>query len=421
MINGQGQTPRYVYQIDGDWGPHWGAIPGGNVTSHTVTGLDTFNNSYTFRIRAESDAGNSWFTGNVASDKFRPATPTNLTATTIGPESVLLEWDAGDAGVGSDGEPIVPRYQYDIDGLWGDVPEVGATSHTVTGLDTVNNTYQFRVSALSGNARSWWTGYVTSELFPPPGITSVEITSDPGADGFYVAGDTIEVVVTFSEEYTVSVSPGAEGLPELELDLGGEPRTAELSRGSGARMVFAYVVQEGDEAPNGVALGANKLRAGDGTSIQGADGRDADLSHDAVPANAGHKVDTQAPTIVSVAITSDPGPDGVYSAGDLIDFTVVFSEEMVFDAAGLLEVEVGGSTVTLLQDLRLITGTDTVIFTYQVHVGDEDQDGVSVGANSLTLFGEDVSVRDVAGHDADLSHEAIPADPNHKVGEPGGL
>ena len=157
-VNGESQTPRYVYQIDGNWGPHWGAIPGGNVTSHIVTGLDTFNNNYTFRIRAENDAVNSWFTGHVTSDNFRPATPTNLTATTIDSESVLLEWEAQDAGVGSDGAPIVPRYQYDVDGLWGDVPEVGATSHTVTGLDTFNNTYQFRVSALSGNARSWWTG-----------------------------------------------------------------------------------------------------------------------------------------------------------------------------------------------------------------------------------------------------------------------
>ena len=128
-----------------------------------------------------------------------------------------------------------------------------------------------------------------------------------------------------------------------------------------------------------------------------------------------------APTIVSIAITSNAGPDGIYSTGDLIKFTVVFSEEMVFDAAGLLEVEVGGSTVTLLQDLRLSTGTDTVIFTHQVQVGDEDQDGVSVGANSLTLFGEDVSVRDAARNDADLSHDAVPADPNHKVGAPGGL
>ena len=521
MVNGESKTPRYVYQIDGNWGPNWGAIPGGNVTSHIVTGLDTANNSYTFRIRAESDAGNSWFTGNVTSDRFRPGvpgnlqavpigpysfrltweasdagtvngerqtpdyyeyevrgqreprkpipgdatsfdvtglptfertyqfrikavingasseftpywnagnwrpgTPTNLTATAISREAVVLEWEAGDAGVGRDGNPITPSYTYEIDGHWRDIPDAGVTSHTVTGLDTVNNTYQFRVRAISADVPSWFTGYVTSDLLPPPVIASVEITSDPGDDGFYFAGEIVEVAVTFSKDIIVSVSPDAEGgLPELELDLGGEPRTAEISGGSGARLVFAYVVQAGDEALNGVAVGANKLRVGDGISIQSEDGVEVDLSHDAVPADATHKVDALAPTIVSIAITSNPssGAADTYTTGEFIHFTVVFSEAMVFEAAGLLEVEVGGSTRILLEDLRHSTGSDTVVFTYQVQVGDEDQDGVSVGANSLTLFGENASVRDVAGHDADLSHDAIPADPNHRVNAPGGL
>ena len=388
-INGQSQTPRYVYQIDGDWGPHWGAIPGGNVTSHIVTGLDTANNSYTFRIRAESDAGNSWFTGNVTSDlfrpsvpgnfnavpigpesfrltweasdagivdgepqtpdyyeyeikeqsqrepnkpilgdatsfvvtglptfertyqfriravidgasseftpyynagNFRPGTPTNLTATTIDSESVLLEWEAQDAGVGSDGKPITPRYQYDVDGSWKDGPEPGATSYVVRTnahdgpLDTVNNTYQFRLSALSGEARSWWTGYVTSELWPVA-IESVQITSDPGEQGAYSAGDSIYVWIQFTGDVTVD---GDQQL-ELELDFDGTAKTAKFHACCPDNLWFRYVVQVGDEDLDGIAIGANSLSL-NGGSITGLNGVAVDISHDAIPADTKHRV-----------------------------------------------------------------------------------------------------------------------------------
>ena len=83
----------------------------------------------------------------------------------------------------------------------------------------------------------------------------------------------------------------------------------------------------------------------------------------------------------------------------------------------------GGSSVVLLNNPNLLHGADpnSVDFTYKVQVGDEDEDGVSVGANSLTKFSEDGSVRDAAGNDAGLSHGAVPADPNHRISAPGGL
>ena len=395
-VNGETQTPRYVYQIDGDWGPNWGAIPGGNVASHIVTGLDTFNNSYTFRIRAESEAGNSWFTGDVTSDRFRPRTPTNLTATSIGPESVLLEWEAQNAGVRSDGEPIVPRYQYDVDGIWGDVPEAGATSHVVTTdahgrLDTFNNTYQFRVSALSGNARSWWTGYVTSGNFRPATPTNLTAT-------------TIGPESVLLEWEAQDAGVGSDGepiTPRYQYDVDGlwgdVPEAGATS----------HVVDRLDTVNNTYEF---RLSA---------------LSEDARSWWTGYVTSELLPavSIASVEITSDPGDDATYRAGDTIRVSVRFTDEIRFDIPkgtewdAELKLDFDGTVKTAKIEGGLV---DTLGFSYEVQVGDEAADGIAIGANSLILNSLS-SIRGVNGGAVDISHDAIPADPNHRVGAPGGL
>ena len=63
-----------------------------------------------------------------------------------------------------------------------------------------------------------------------------------------------------------------------------------------------------------------------------------------------------------------------------------------------------------------------MFFVYDVQVGDVAPNGIAIDANKLTA-GDDGSIRGegAGGVDADLSHEAVPADPNHKVSAPGGL
>ena len=62
---------------------------------------------------------------------------------------------------------------------------------------------------------------------------------------------------------------------------------------------------------------------------------------------------------------------------------------------------------------------DNLWFRYVVQVGDEDLDGIAIGANSLSLNGG--SITGLNGQAADISHDAVPADPNHRVSAPGGL
>ena len=133
-------------------------------------------------------------------------------------------------------------------------------------------------------------------------ISSLAITSDPGDDDTYVVGDAIEVPVTFSEYVTIT------GTPLLELDFDGTAKTAGYRSASGASVVFSYIVALDESDADGIAIGADKLSLNEGT-IKDAAENDATLTHAAVAADSGHKVDAsghnRAHHFVPV-ITSDP-------------------------------------------------------------------------------------------------------------------
>lgn len=139
--------------------------------------------------------------------------------------------------------------------------------------------------------------------------------------------------------------------------------------------------------------------------------------------------DEVAPTITSVAITSNPGDDNTYGAGDHIDVTVTFSEEVYIRGAGSVQLglDIGGvSKLATFTNNSTSIYHSTVILRYTVAVGDVDTEGVSITANSFRQRTEpdkkeDNPIQDRAGNQADLSHAALPDDPNHMVNAPGGL
>ena len=140
-----------------------------------------------------------------------------------------------------------------------------------------------------------------------PTVTSVAITSDPGDDDTYSTGDKIEVTVTFSEHVQISNvyrngrDYGTRGGPSLELDIGGEAKTADYQNRSGpAALVFAYNVRAGDSDEDGISIGADKLHMNRGcirdfawnSPISASSTRCFDMvaSHDAIADDSGHKV-----------------------------------------------------------------------------------------------------------------------------------
>ena len=345
-----------------------------------------------------------------------------------------------------------------------------------------------------------------------PTVSGIEITSDPGTDRTYAIGDAIGVTVTFSE--TVEVT----GAPQLRLELGGGDRTADYQSVTGAEVVFAYEVDEGDEDTDGVSIEAGRIALNGGTVEDEAD-NPAELDHDGLAADSGHKVDavkpglaasggavvngttltltydepldgsstpelddftvaggdrarmvsrvavsgreleltldvaaehgeagitvsytpwsnpirdavgnkaealsqepltnetpdTTPPVVSSVEITSNP-PDNrdTYAIGDVIEVTVTFNETVEVEGAPQLRLRVGNRTRTA--GFLRGTGTDALVFGYEVADGDEDTDGVSVEAGRISLNGG--TIEDEAENDAVLDHEAVAPHAGHKV------
>ena len=124
-----------------------------------------------------------------------------------------------------------------------------------------------------------------------PTVSAVAITSNPGTDETYAAGDTIMVSVTFSEAVTVSTTGGT---PRITLDFFGQPRHAGYT-GPGAatgQILFGYTVLVGDDDADGVSVLANSLALDGGTIQATDDSANATLTHSAMTF-ASHKVDTE--------------------------------------------------------------------------------------------------------------------------------
>ena len=95
---------------------------------------------------------------------------------------------------------------------------------------------------------------------------------------------------------------------------------------------------------------------------------------------------------------------------------VRFSEPVVVTGNPRLVLQVGDETREA--DLYGVSGSrEWVFFQHFVEASDRDDDGVSIPANAVRL--NRGSIRDSGGNDVDLTHEAVPDDPQFKVN--GGL
>ena len=130
----------------------------------------------------------------------------------------------------------------------------------------------------------------------------------------------------------------------------------------------------------------------------------------ATVAVAAAQTDNTAPTISSVAITSDTGYYGVYGIGDNVEVTVTFSEDVTVTGSPQLELTIGSPAKNAAY--KSVTGSE-VVFSYTVASGDNDTDGIAIGANKLILNGG--GIEDNAGNSADLSHSALSTQPSHEV------
>lgn len=171
-------------------------------------------------------------------------------------------------------------------------------------------------------------------------VESVDVTSDPGDDGVYVMGDTIELSVTFDDDVTVT------GTPLLSLDLGGTARTAAFreardaagstsTANTGEVLVFDHTVQAGDEATGGIAVVQDAIDL-NGGSIVGPSGNQPELGNSG-RTFADHRVIEVAPVL-----------EGARTSRDGSQVILTFSESVRVDPA--------------LQTLSTFAGVDVGVY-----------------------------------------------------------
>ena len=295
---------------------------------------------------------------------------------------------------------------------------------------------------LSHSAVSTQAGHMVDGIRPT--ITSAYLVgSSSSQDGVHTIDEYLHAGVRFSEHVYVSGYPGPrqklnfEGTTKYADFLGAFPQCNEPICVYGSHMRygitvdFDYMIAKGDLDLDGVAIDANPLVLNGGSIRDGA-GNDAVLTHSAIAEDPYYIVDGVPATVRSVAITSNPGSDNTYGVDDTIEVTVTFSESVSvprwIDSGGVvrmprLELTIGGQTKTAKTHERArITGT-AVAFSYTVQDGDNDADGIYIGANALTLeYGATISDANgtccPGGNGADIHHNAVAESAGHKVSTP---
>ena len=173
-----------------------------------------------------------------------------------------------------------------------------------------------------------------------PTVSTVAITSNPGTNNTYAAGDAITVSVTFSEAVTVT------GTPRVTLDIGGQPRYAKYTGAGSAteQTLFGYTVLVGDEDTDGVSLQANSLALNGGTIQATDDSTGATLTHAAMTF-ANHKVDTEV-TLASNLDQPDATEAITISATQSARFILIMDKGKEFDISAIaLDVKTPSATL----------------------------------------------------------------------------
>ena len=244
-----------------------------------------------------------------------------------------------------------------------------------------------------------------------PALTSIYFVGVPASGDAYQRGEAIRVHLFFDRLVTVS------GSPEVELTIGSRTARATLyGYGLGVRgLGFEYAVQALDADADGIAIAANAVRL-NGGRITATDGvTDAVLTHAALAADPGHKVDgslVTAPRVSAVSIASRPRSGTTYGRDETVVVEVGFSEPVAVTGAPELALTLGSVTRSAA---FVRSGERSLWFRYRVGGDDRDADGIGIAAGALTLNGGSITDRTGNATQLDLGVHAITGAAGHQV------
>ena len=118
------------------------------------------------------------------------------------------------------------------------------------------------------------------------------------------------------------------------------------------------------------------------------------------------------PEALVVSLTSDPGADGYYKLGNAIEATVTFTEAV--STGGNPQLSLMVDSMTRWANYQEGSGTEELVFAYEVADTDEDDDGVSIPVDALRLNGGTIRKHGY-NLDALLTLGARPDNSGHRV------
>jgi hypothetical protein len=233
-----------------------------------------------------------------------------------------------------------------------------------------------------------YSGVIVSA--PIPMVTAIQIPSPLPATGYYKLGDTVQVVVAFSEAVTVSG-----GTPLLTSVVGSTSRDFEYLGGSGtANLIFTYTIQDTDLDTDGVNFTSPVFL--NGATIQNSQGTNADLDF-TYTVNTGFRFDGVAPTIISSVINGAVAtnhPD--YRLNQYVYIDLTFSEAVTVTGS-TIGISVGGVARTA----SYVTNVSPTVKRYRYRIQSSDHllkvaVGLDVGTTLTAGTIQDVALNDIS-------------------------
>ena len=122
-------------------------------------------------------------------------------------------------------------------------------------------------------------------------------------------------------------------------------------------------------------------------------------------------VNSTVPTVSSISLTATGAQAGTLNLGDTVTATVTMSEVTTVIGTPQLALNIGGSVVQA--NYASGSGTTALVFTYAILANQTDANGISLGANALSL--NSGSLKDASSNNANLTTAAIADNVNFKV------
>ena len=184
-----------------------------------------------------------------------------------------------------------------------------------------------------------------------PVVTSVGLNGS--SDGTWAAGETVRMMLRFSEPVTVAADGGT---PTVGLGLDGSAHQAAYasSLGTGTLAVFAYTLTAEDGTVTAVTVTADSLALNGGT-IRDAQGRDADLAHPGI-GGATEETETERAPVLTGLVLVDTGTGAETALADGGALVLADPANGSYGLAASVSSEAGVGSVRLV-----LTGANTGI------------------------------------------------------------